>query len=193
MQWLFSLAWSESQFFKKHFFVYLLFLVLLQVSIFHLLTFSLLPHIITPSFPLCVDHNTCFVCPYLSFSFLWTHHHQLFLSSDCLDLQVKLILVVFQELICWWSVIVNRCVSCFQHRNVWIYVVIFSFFKQIFHCLYSLLSQTIRSWIFRTACYVLKSLILCKLLKTWWWVLRSIIFSHYFWYSHSWKDVLTSW
>ena len=50
--------------------LHLLFLLLLHVSIFHLLTFSVLPQILTPSFPLCVDHNSCFVSPYLSFSFL---------------------------------------------------------------------------------------------------------------------------
>ena len=58
--------------------VHLPFLVLLYVPIVHLLTFSLLPHILNPLFPLCVDHNTCFVSPYLSFLFLWTYHHQLF-------------------------------------------------------------------------------------------------------------------
>ena len=45
------------------------FLVQLEVPIFHLLTFSLLPQILTPSFPLCIDHNT-FFCFSLSFLLL---------------------------------------------------------------------------------------------------------------------------
>ena len=43
--------------------LFFFFFVLLQVFIFHFLTLSLFPLILPPLFPLCFDHNICFISP----------------------------------------------------------------------------------------------------------------------------------
>ena len=134
-----------------NFLIHLFLPVLLQVSIFNLLTFSLLPLILTPSFPLCVDYNTYFV------SFLSS-----LLSLDSL-LSLAFIFKLFAligntdfSFLPAASFAGNRSlwtgyIYYFQHK-VWIFVIsslIFS--NKVFYWLYSLHSKIIRSWIFRTA------------------------------------------